>query len=120
MKAPNFLQHRMETSIRLHGIEYTFVRSGTDKFGQPTSDTEEVATIKGIYHETNSYIQTKNSDATTTRTKKSPMVMCMYQDAQVLRQGDMVVICDKQYKVSGVLDVQNYSIVADISLEEVV
>ena len=48
------------------------------------------------------------------------MSLCTYEDGSKLRQGDVVALNGKQYKVSGVLNVQNYSVVADISLEEVV
>ena len=43
----------------------------------------------------------------------------MFEDGNKVKQGDTITIEGKMLKVSGVLNIQNYSIVADISLEEV-
>lgn len=120
MKAPNFLSRRIQTELAFRGVEYTFSRYGEDKFHQPTGKVELTIVLKGLYHETNSYMQTINGESSVTRTKKSPMILCMYEDGSQLEQGDIVVVDNKQYKVSGVLNIQDYSIAADISLEEVV
>lgn len=120
MEIPNFLLHKIHTELNFHGIAYTFIRYGVDKFKQPTNAIDQQIVLKGLYHESNSYIQTTGGDSSIVRTKKSPMILCTYEDGSKLRQGDMVVLNEKQYKVSGVLNVQNYSVVADISLEEVV
>ena len=41
----------------------------------------------------------------------------MAEEVEKLKQGDKVLINSVPYKVSGVLDIQNYGVVADISLE---
>lgn len=120
MKAPDFLLHRLRVQLDMRGIEYTFSRQAVDKFGQPLEDVQEQIKLKGIYHESNGYIQTTGSDATITRTKKSPMILCLYEDGVKIKQGDSITIEGKQYKVSDVLNIQNYSIASDISLEEVI
>ena len=119
MKASNFLLHRLQVQLNMRGIEYVFSRQALDKFGQPLDDTQEEIKLKGIYHESNGYIQTSGSDATTIRTEKSPMILCLFEDGNKIKQGDMITIVEKTFRVSGVLNIQNYSIVADISLEEV-
>ena len=48
------------------------------------------------------------------------MILCMYEDAKNIVLGDKIEISGKQYKVSGVLNIQNYNVAADISLEEVI
>lgn len=120
MKAPDFLLHRLRVQLGMRGIKYTFSRQAADKFGQPLEDIQEHIELKGIYHESNGYIQTTGSDATITRTKKSPMILCLYEDGIKIKQGDLIIIEGKQYNVSGILNIQNYSIVSDISLEEVI
>ena len=47
------------------------------------------------------------------------MILCLFEDGNKIKQGDMITIAEKTFRVSGVLNIQNYSIVADISLEEV-
>lgn len=119
MKPPSLLLHRIEVQLKMRGIEYTFTRSKMDKFGQPIEGDEDESVIVGIYHESNSYIQMTGGDATVIRTRKSPMILCLFADGDKVKQGDRIVINEKTYKVSGVLDIQNYHVVADISLEEV-
>lgn len=119
MKASNFLLHRLQVQLNMRGVEYVFSRPALDKYGQPLEDTQEEIKLKGIYHEANGYIQTTGHDATITRTKKSPMILCLFEDGEKIQQLDTVEIEGKKYRVSGVLNVQNYSVVADISLEEV-
>lgn len=119
MLAPDFLLHRLKVQLNMRGVEYTFSRQALDKFGQPLDDVQEEIILKGIYHESNGYIQTTGSDATITRTKKSPMILCLFKDGNKIKQGDLISVNEKQYKVSGILNIQNYSIASDISLEEV-
>ena len=119
MKASNFLLHRLQVQLNMRGIEYVFSRQALDKFGQPLDDTQEEIKLKGIYHESNGYIKSTGSDATIIRTEKSPMILCLFEDGNKIKQGDMITIAEKTFRVSGVLNIQNYSIVADISLEEV-
>ena len=120
MQVPNFLLHRIEIDIKFHGVDYTFLKYGKDKFGQPSEQPTEQIVLKGIYHESNSYIKTTGSEASEISTKKNPMILCLFEYGNKVQQGDFVYIRGDKYKVSGVLDIQNYSVVADISLEEVV
>ena len=119
MKTSNFLLYRLHVHFNMRGIEYVFSRQALDKFGQPLDDTQEEIKLKGIYHESNGYIQTAGYDAAIIRTEKSPMILCLFDDGNKIKQGDMITIAEKTFRVSGVLNIQNYSIVADISLEEV-
>ena len=119
METSNFLLHRLQVQLNMRGIEYVFSRQALDKFGQPLDDTQEEIKLKGIYHESNGYIQTSGSDATIIRTEKSPMILCLFEDGNKIKQGDMITIAEKSFRVSGVLNIQNYSTVSDISLEEV-
>jgi len=119
MKASNFLLHHLQVQLNMRGIEYVFSRQALDKFGQPIEGDDDENVIVGIYHESNSYIQTTGGNATVIRTRKSPMILCLFTDGDKIKQGDRIVINEKTYKVSGVLDIQNYHIAADISLEEV-
>ena len=119
MKASNFLLHRLQVQLNMRGIEYVFSRQALDKFGQPIEGDDDENAIVGIYHESNSYIQMTGGNATVIRTRKSPMILCLFTDGDKIKQGDRIVINEKTYKVSGVLDIQNYHVAADISLEEV-
>ena len=77
--------------------------------------------VKGLYHEQNSNIALTTGDTTQTRTKKIPMLLCLWDDLKhvILKVGDKTEINSKVFKVTGVTNVQEWSIVADISLEVV-
>ena len=112
---------KLKKELKTSGINYEFKRLKVNDFGEPTEESEVVATIKGLYHEQNSNIQITTGETTQIRTKKIPMVLCLYEDAALaaLKVGDVVTINSKTFKVTGVVDIQEWSIIADISLEVV-
>ena len=112
---------KLKKELKTSGINYEFKRLKVNDFGEPTWESEVVATIKGLYHEQNSNIQITTGETTQIRTKKIPMVLCLYEDAALaaLKVGDVVTINSKTFKVTGVVNIQEWSIIADISLEVV-
>ena len=112
---------KLKKELKTSGINYEFKRLKVNDFGEPTEESEVVATIKGLYHEQNSNIQITTGETTQIRTKKIPMVLCLYEDAALaaLKVGDVVKINSKTFKVTGVVNIQEWSIIADISLEVV-
>ena len=118
MDASLFLKNKIERQLKCNGLEYTFKRKSLDKFGQETDELVVVKTIKGLYHETNSYVTKKKSDASITTSKKSPMILALFDDALDIKMNDIVSINNSNYIVNDVLNIQNYSIAVNISLEE--
>ena len=114
-----FEKSKLKRELQRSGKEYSFKRAEENEFGEKNGNCIEVGALKAIYHESNGYIQTAGSDATTIMKEKSPMILCLFEDGNKIKQGDMIIIAEKTFRVSGVLNIQNYSIVADISLEEV-
>lgn len=112
---------KLKKELKTSGIDYEFKRLKVNDFGEPTEESEVVATIKGLYHEQNSNVQITTGETTQIRTKKIPMVLCLYEDAALaaLKVGDVVMINSKTFKVTGVVNIQEWSIIADISLEVV-
>jgi Cu/Ag efflux protein CusF len=112
---------KLKKELKTSGINCEFKRLKVNDFGEPTEESEVVATIKGLYHEQNSNIQITTGETTQIRTKKIPMVLCLYEDAALaaLKVGDAVTINSETFKVTGVVNIQEWSIIADISLEVV-
>ena len=48
-----FEAYKVKREIKRSGTEYTFVRNKANEFGEPTSDTTALGSIKGLYHEQN-------------------------------------------------------------------
>lgn len=115
MNEPLFLKHRMERLLKCKGKEYLFISKGEDEFHQPIDNSE--FSIVGVYHEQNSFIRVSNTDAASVQRKKSPMILTLFENLGCLKQGDTVTINSIEYAVAGILDIQNYGIAADISLE---
>ena len=116
-----FEAYKIKRELKRSGIDYEFKRSGVNDFGEPVGELTVVGTIRGLYHEQNSNVQITTGDTTQVRTKKIPMILCLYEDAAslVLRVGDIVLFNGKSYKVTGVTNIQEWNIIADISLEVV-
>lgn len=112
--------HKIEREIRVHGKEYTFLRKKTDEYGEPTDEEpEQVAVVCGLFHITKGYVSKSVQDATITHSKGQPMLLVCYSDADDILPGDYFIENGNTYKVVGKNNVQEYSIVADFSLEVV-
>ena len=112
---------KLKKELKTSGINYEFKRLKVNDFGEPIGNSEVVTTIKGLYHEQNSNVQITTGETTQIRTKKIPMILCLYDDAALvaLKVGDVVKINGKTFKVTGVVNIQEWNIIADISLEVV-
>ena len=116
-----FEAYKIKRELKRSGIDYEFKRSGVNDFGELVGEPIVVGTIRGLYHEQNSSVQVTTGDTTQVRTKKIPMILCLYEDAAslVLQVGDELKINNKTLKVTGVVNIQEWNIIADISLEVV-
>lgn len=116
-----FEEYKIKRELKRSGIDYEFKRAIKNDFGEPSGEPELIGKLKGIYHEENSNIQITTGDTTQVRTKKIPMILCLYEDAAnlVLSVGDIIKINEKTLKVTGIVNISEWNIIADISLEVV-
>lgn len=118
MKAPLYLENKVKRLLKSSGMTYTFTSVLTDEYNQPTTAGGENISIVGVYHEKNSFIKVATSESASVQRKKSPMILTLFDESvKKLKQGDVLLLGENSYRVSGILDVQNYGVVADISLE---
>ena len=117
----SFEAYKVKRELKRSGIKYEFKRPGKNKFNEPSEEISSVGELKGLYHEQSSSVQITTGDTTQTRTKKLPMILCLYEDVKslALEVGDVVIINSKTFKVTGIINVQEWNVVADISLEVV-
>lgn len=128
----DFEAYKLKRELKRSGIDYEFKRKGMNEFGEPSDELVPIGVIRGLYHEENSNIQITTGDTTRIRTKKIPMILCLYEDATFLgsdnesaldekefglKVDDQVVINGKTFKVTGIVNIQEWSIIGDISLE---
>lgn len=118
MDALTFQLNKVRRLINTQGKLFKFTRQGTNEFGEPNGQTESVD-IVGVYHETTSFLSKSATEATTIRQKSSPMILCLWEDAQKILHTDELSFNEKTYKVGEVKNISEANIVGDISLEEV-
>lgn len=122
-----FELYKLRRELKRNGKDYTFRRRKLNKFNEPTGELEDVFTIRCLYHEVSSFKTTSTGDSSTTVTEKQPMLLCAVEDVKGsgLEMGDFIEVDDSVYddkkvlRFVGVVDIQNYGIIADISLEVV-
>lgn len=119
MKPPKFELNKISRLIRTSGVEYTFNRAKLNEFREPTEEVS-ITTVKGIFHETTSHISVVSSDSSSVKSKQVPYILALYDAAKDLAQTDYVFINGKKYIVTGLVNIGNWNIVVDISLEAVV
>lgn len=112
-----FEAYKLRRELKRIGREYEFERTVLNAFKEPTDESVVAGKLMGLYHEQNSYVSATAGEATQTRTKKVPMILCLYEDAKFIKFGDVVKINSKKLKVTGVVNIQEWNIIADVSLE---
>lgn len=119
MQAPKFELNKIRRLINTAGVNYTFERAKLDEFKEPAGYAP-IAVIKGVFHQTTQHVSIIASDASSVQSKQTPYILTLYEDAKDLQQGDMVQINGMEYTVTGMLNINNWDIAIDISLEHTV
>lgn len=110
-------QQKVKREIERHGNFYTCFRTKTDKYGEPLEESEKVAEFKGLYHAEKSYSTRTVNDGTNTRTKGQPMLLCLFEDAEKINNGDYFIINGKKFIVSDKNNMFESNILVNLSLE---
>lgn len=111
--------HKVVREINTHGSTYQFYRDKLNEYEEATGEVEDVVEIKGLFHQTKSYISRKVTDATETRTKGQPLIMMCYEDSKSIQNGDKVNVAENEYRVTGINNINELCIISDVSLEAV-
>ena len=123
-----FELYKLHRELKRNGRVYRFIRYGVNEFGERDPDDEKCMSVFDLcclYHETNGYVATTVSDNTTYRSVKQPMLLCDMKELRdhVPEVGDFTVVVNnltgdgKAYLFSGVTDIGDLGLIADISLE---
>lgn len=114
-----FLKNKISRQIKQNGSSYVFKRFGIDEYGQHTDEVEETFNIKGLFHEVIHHVQNALAESDGARIIDVPnsYILCLFEDGDLIRIDDFVEINEKIYKVVNKVNVGNYNIAYDISLE---
>lgn len=112
-------QKAIEREITRNGSTYIVKRNKVDKYGEPTQEVEEVTTLRGLFHISKGFVTKNTSDGSQTKTKGQPMILALLEECETIQNGDFVVINGNIYKITDKNNIEEYNIIADISLEVV-
>lgn len=117
-----FEAYKIAREIKKNGVQNVFYRNSVNEFGEPVENAETrltVGTLKSLYHEQSGYVQVAVADGVQYRTKKLPMLMSLYEDIKYLnlKVGDYCVINGRKYTIINILNLYNWDILCDLSLE---
>lgn len=129
-----FVLYQIKREIKRNGTKMKFFRKTINEFGE-TGELQFFCEYLGLYHEhaphmTDTYRILTGQQNATTRTEKYPQLLVPYedfyfkenQDDEVFKSvelGDIVFWNKRKLKVTGILNVQEWNMMMDISLEEV-
>ena len=116
----SFEKYKLSREIEKSGRSFIFFRKAKNQFKEETRAATFLFEKKGLYHEVNSRVSVTLNDTTKTQTKKQPAIMFLYDELQGfdLQIGDYTVLGGRKLYVTGVVNVQEWNICIDVSLEE--
>lgn len=114
-----FEAYKIKRELKRNSISYEIKRAKKNEFGEATDDLISIGKLNGLYHEQNMSIRLTTGDTTQIRTKKIPMILCLYEDANslALQVNDIINFNSKTFKIIGNTNIQEWNIISDISLE---
>ena len=114
-----FLRNKIDRQIKYNGSLFTFVRYGVDDYGQLTDEVIARFIFDGLFHETVKYVSLAESDKARVFNVPKSYILCLYEYGKEIKIDDHVTINEKEYRVTGKTDVNNFQVAFDISLEMV-
>lgn len=113
-----FQLNKVRRLIKTRGQTFKFDTPDRNEFGEPNSETVSHM-IKGVFHETTSFISKATAESSAIRKKPSPMIMTLWESLEGLRHNDTLKFNGKEYRVIEIKNLAEANLIADISLEEV-
>lgn len=113
--------HKLERELKRNGIEVEFFRSAANDYGEPVGEESSVGSLTCILHQTsekNYFVERRSSDQSTVRTYRDYLMLAKVEDVEALgiAIGDVVRLSET-LRVIGWVNVHNWGIYAEISLE---
>lgn len=116
-----FEAYKLKRELKRSGTFFDLKRHIENEFGEKILEPQITGGILGLYHEQNSNIQILNGETTRSRTEKLPMILCLLDDVvkNKIQVDDFIRMNGRIFKVTGIVNIQEWNIIADISLEVV-
>ena len=118
MNSAAFQLNKVKRLISTQGRSVIVTRQGKNKFNEPNGQAD-VFNIRGVFHETTSYLSKTGSNGSTVRAKPSPMLLCLWKEAQSLQHSDQIQLNNRLYNIGEIKNLCEADVAADVSLIEV-
>lgn len=123
MQAELYLKNKINRQIKWNGQTFVFKRYSLNSYKEKTDELDKIFTFQGVFHEGGGYggmlnIELYERDGSRTVTKMKPMILCLVnEETMQLRIGDFVTIGTNLYQMVDKVDIKNFGIAYEISLE---
>lgn len=117
-----FEKNKLVRGLQRSGQEYKVLRETKNEFLEPTGEVTEVCSLKAIYHEyheKSEHIKMQAEESATYRSKKRPMLLCLFEGTELIAIGDYININGRRHNIIAVSNILEWNIAADITLEVV-
>lgn len=110
--------HRVEQQIAWRGHLFSVLRPKMNEFNEKSDEPEKVAEIRGIFHNGSSnHVVVVIADSGQAQEKDAPYILTTWFNGSQVKKDDIITINEVPYKVTGINNINEYNILADISLE---
>lgn len=110
--------HRVEQQIAWRGQLFSVLRPKMNEFNEKSDEMEEVAQIKGIFHNGSAnHVSIVVGDDGQVQEKETPYILTTWLIGRKLRKDDRITINNMKYKIVGINNINEYNIISDVSLE---
>ena len=110
--------HRVEQQISWRGSLFSVLRPKMNEFNEKSDELEKVTEIKGIFHNGSSnHVVVVIADSGQVQEKDIPYILTTWFNGSQVQKDDRITINEVPYKVTGINNINEYNILADISLE---
>lgn len=96
-----FEAYKIKRTLRMYGERFSIKRNKLNEYKELIDNSfDDIGTLKGIYHEQNSYISINYGENVGYRTKLIPMILCLHEDVEKLQLsiGDFLFLMENFIK----------------------
>lgn len=121
-----FTLSKVKRLLETSGQDYEVSRKELNEYKEPLGG-ESLYLLRGILHHNVGYISTSSSEGSLTRSKPNNQILTLwdkslssqYISGKDLQPQDLIKINNQSYRVSGVSNLGEFNLVADVSLEAI-
>lgn len=112
-----FLKNKIQRQINQNGRSFEFIRYAVDEYGQKTNEVEKTISFEGLFSQRMIRVNISESIAARVVDVPKTSIICLFEDGIDIKNDDYVIISEQLYKVIDKININEFNIAFDISLE---